>query len=70
MFGNQLFKNWLIVVVSACCFSGLFALVLYMSETLFFGWDESSSAVAGIAILSFVGYLGVAALIRSEAPEQ
>lgn len=66
MFGNELFRTWPSILLGAGCFGALYGMVLLMSDRLMFGFEGVSAAAVGIALLSFIGYVGVALLIRDE----
>jgi hypothetical protein len=66
MFSSELFRSWLFILISGACFAAFFGAIVLMSETLFFEASGLSSTVKGIAGLSFLGYVGVAWLIRTE----
>lgn len=48
----------------AACFAGLFALVAMMAELVVMGTFRMTPAGAALMAAAFVGYLGVAALLR------
>ena len=66
MFGRQAFDSWLFVVFSAACFGLLFGVAALMGEALFDGNVRLTRAVVGLGIGAFLGYLGVAFLVRRD----
>ena len=66
MFDSQAFRSWPSILIGAGVFAGLFGLMVAMGEALFDGSLSPSSLSLGIAISAFVGYLGVALLLRYE----
>lgn len=69
MFGNELFRNWPVVLLGAGCFSGFYGMIILMSDRLMFGIEGISREVLGIIGLAFVGYVMVAMIIRRDEPE-
>jgi hypothetical protein len=65
MFSNELFRSWLFILLGGACFALIFGGIVMMSEVLFFEATHVSSAVKGIAGLSFLGYIGLAWLLRT-----
>lgn len=60
------FHSRLLVWLGAAVFGGLFGLVALLAERLFDGVFHVTPRVLTLAALAFVGYLGVAALIRRQ----
>lgn len=66
MFDSQAFHSWPHILVGAGVFAALFGLMVAMGEALFDGYFRPSRVSLGIAAGAFIGYLGVALLIRYE----
>lgn len=69
MFGTEIFESWPAVFTGAGFFGGLYGMIIVMSDRLMFDIDGISFAAVGITCFSFVGYVGVALLIRRKPPE-
>ncbi len=69
MFGTKIFETWPAVLTGAGCFGALYGLVVLMSDKLMFDMEGVSWEAAGITMLAFVGYIGVALLIRQKPSE-
>lgn len=66
MFDSQAFHSWLHVLFGAGVFAVLFGLMVAMGEALFDGHFRPTRVTLGIAAGAFIGYIGVATLIRYE----
>lgn len=66
MFDGQVFQSWYHIVLGALCFAILFGATVAMGEALFDGSFGVSRAVVGLGGGAFVGYIGVALLVRHE----
>ena len=66
MFDSQAFHSWPHILIGAGIFAILFFVVVAMGEALFDGYLRPSRASLGLAAGAFIGYLGVALLVRHE----
>lgn len=66
MFDSQAFHSWPYIILGAGVFAILFGLVVAMGEALFDGYFRPSRVSLVLAAGAFIGYLGVALLIRFE----
>lgn len=64
MFGEQAFQSWPLVIAGALLFSAMFTLLALMAELLFEGAFRVTGEVKAFAVASFVGYVGIAFLLR------
>lgn len=67
MFGNRAFRSWPRVVAGALGFAALFALVVLLADSLFGGGFHPSRRVIVFGAGAFLGYLGIAWLVRLDA---
>ncbi|GIV59433.1 hypothetical protein GQ464_005800 [Rhodocaloribacter litoris] len=65
MFDDRAFRTWPRVITVALTFAFLFGLIAVLSDLLFDGVLRLSPRALGFGLLAFIGYLGVAGLIRS-----
>lgn len=70
MFDSQAFHSWSHILIGAGVFAILFGIMTAMGEALFDGQFRPSRASMGVAAGAFVGYLGVAILLRYEEPQE
>lgn len=66
MFDSQAFRSWPHILVGACCFALLFGVAVAMGEALFDGTIRLTRTVAGFGACAFLGYVGVALILRNE----
>lgn len=69
MFDGHAFQSWYHIFAGALLFALLFGMAASMGEALFDGTLRLTRSVVGIATGAFLGYLGVAYLIRREGDE-
>lgn len=65
MFDDRAFATWPRILLGAFGFAALFGTVAVLTDLLFEERLYLSRWTLGLALLAFVGYLGVAAAIRS-----
>ncbi|WP_103019994.1 ABC transporter permease [Salinibacter altiplanensis] len=66
MFGGQAFRTWTHVIAGACSISVLFLGVMVMAETVVGDGARVTRAGLLMSAAAFLGYLGVAWLIRRD----
>lgn len=66
MFSNRAFESWPLVVIGALLFGSLFTLVAMMTDLVFHGAFRPSSSAVALGLSAFVGYVGVATILRRE----
>ena len=66
MFDGQAFESWYHIVLGALCFAVLFGAAVAMGEALFDGSLRVTRSVVGLGGGAFLGYIGVAMLVRYE----
>lgn len=64
MFGNHAFQSWAVIFVGAVFFAMLFMMLGMMTELLFEGAFRMTPGVLGFGLAAFVGYVGVAIVLR------
>lgn len=64
MFGSHVFHSWLSVLLGGLLFAILFGLVEMMSELVMDGEMRVSNKTVSLGALAFVGYIGVATIIK------
>ena len=69
MFDSQAFQSWSHIIVGAFVFALLFAAAVAMGEALFEGSIRVSRAVVGLGGGAFLGYIGVAVIVRHESED-
>lgn len=66
MFDSHAFHSWPYVLIGAGLFAVMFGTMAAMGEALFDGYFRPTRVSLGLAAGAFVGYIGVAALLRWE----
>lgn len=66
MFDSEAFHSWPHIILGASIFAVLFGLMTAMGEALFDGYFRPSRVSLGLAVGAFIGYLGVALLVRHQ----
>ncbi len=66
MFGNRAFNSWPLVFIGAALFSGFFMVLLLMTDAVMEESVGSISSVLSFGAVAFVGYVGVAFILRQD----
>jgi hypothetical protein len=66
MFESHGFHSWLHVLVGACVFALMFGIMVASGEALFDGYLQPSRHSVGLSAGAFLGYIGVAVLVRRD----
>jgi hypothetical protein len=66
MFDDKAFRTWGHVLAGACVLSGLFLIIMLMTEEVTGGGARFSQAAVTVTAAAFLGYLGIAWIIRRE----
>ena len=66
MFESHGFHSWLHVFVGACVFALMFGFMVASGEALFDGHVQPSRHSVGLSAVAFLGYIGVAVLVRRD----
>ena len=69
-FDNQAFASWHVILVGAVCFAGLFTLLGMMSQLVTEGGFQVNRRVVAFGLAAFVGYIGIASLLRQDPPRK
>jgi len=64
MIGNQAFQSWVVILVGAVMFAGLFVVLAMMMELLFDGTFRVTPGAVRFGLAAFVGYVGTAVFLR------
>ncbi|MEX0746760.1 MAG: ABC transporter permease [Rhodothermales bacterium] len=70
MFDSQAFRTWPLIVLGAISFAVLFGSAFAMGEALFDGSFQVTRTVVGLGAAAFVGYIGVALIVRYEEEDR
>lgn len=68
MFGNHAFSSWPLVLTGASLFAGLFMVLLMMTDAVLEEPVGSISNVLSFGAVAFIGYVGVAFILRQDVP--
>ncbi len=66
MFDSRGFHSWSDILLGACVFALMFALMAAMGEAFFEGRIQASRVSVGLGVGAFIGYVGVGALLRRD----
>ena len=66
MFDTQAFRSWPQIVLGAILFAVLFGSAVAMGEALLDGAVRMTRTVLGLGTAAFLGYIGVAVIVRYE----
>lgn len=66
MFESNLFHSWFLVLLGGMLFAGLFGFVAMLSDLVLGGELQVNQKALSMGALAFVGYVGVAALLKSD----
>ena len=66
MFEKDAFESWPLVFTGAAVLAGLFVVVLLLGQYVSGGRVRLTGAVVGVGVAAFLGYVGVALLLRHE----
>jgi hypothetical protein len=69
MFDSQAFRTWPHIFFGAFLFAILFGSAVAMGEALFDGSLRMTRAVVGLGAAAFIGYVGVAIIVRYEGDD-
>jgi len=69
MFGNRAFTSWPLVFIGAALFSGFFMILLLMTGAVLEEPVDSLSSVLSFGAVAFIGYVGVAFILRQDTAE-
>ena len=69
MFGNRAFNSWPLVFIGAALFSGFFMILLLMTDAVLEEPVGSLSSVLSFGAVAFIGYVGVAFILRQDTAE-
>lgn len=69
MFESNLFHSWIPVLVGGVIFAIVFGFLAMLSDVVLGGEMQINKKALSLGALAFVGYLGVAAILRTTPPQ-